>query len=184
MKNRVKIFLWVFLVASTICIMVALIDRSGLLTPHHTLAKDPNSILKITGIPLPHICRSESSNNLLQDRPEWVVYKHTAHFAEPLNSLTYNQLDSLCNAKSNRWSKNATQAYYQYTDNAYSRGRGYSILCHIYADHSYVEYSVDKNMYYIPKLILAMIMIISITTIITWAATLIFIRLNEWANAE
>lgn len=184
MKNRVKIFLWVFLVASAICVMVTLIDRSGLLTPHHTLAKDPNSILKITGIPLPHICRSESSNNLLQDRPEWVVYQHTAHFAEPLNSLTYNQLDSLCNAKSDQWSKSTTDTYYQYTDDAQSRGKGYSILCHIYADHSYVEYSVDKSMYYIPKLILAMIMAISITTIITWAATLIFIRLNEWANAE
>lgn len=169
---------------SIICTMLVLTEQAGYLTPHHVRAKRVNSIQKIVDLPLPHIYRSESCITQLKERPDWIVYRHTAYFTEPIKSFTYNQLDSLCNAKNNYWSKNTTDSYFQYTDDAYCRAEGYSILCRIYTDHSYVEYCVDKNMYNIPKAIFAGIITIAIVTIVTWGATLLFIRLNDWFGVD
>lgn len=126
-------------------VFVALWSGTGLLSPHHRLAQNPNNIERITGVDLPAIALVESSDNLERGSSRWDWFDHRTVFAEELSDETIHQLERKCQTDPLHWRKSDASGYYVYLDDDWNRDDGiYCISCCIYKDGAYVEYYVDE----------------------------------------
>lgn len=145
MKKFLKIYLllWVGVIVSSVLLIVAF--RSSLFSPHHRLAQDPTNIEKITKFDLPDIASVESWNNLERGTSRWDLFGHVSVFAEELSDECIQQLEIKCQTDTIYWHKDKRTGCYEYLDDAWNRGGIYCICCHIYKDHSNVEYYVVEE---------------------------------------
>ena len=126
-------------------VIIALIALSyyALSNTHSSIARDPYSIEKITGLDLPKITSVETEENEDRTSSAWDCFIHHAHFAEDISAGCISELERLCETDSLHWTAHEDGSY-TYTDDAWSDGGYYSITCSIYKDSSVVTYYVEE----------------------------------------
>lgn len=144
MKKSLKIYLLLWVGVLFFIVLLVVITRMGLLTPHHRLAQDPTNIEIITGLDLPNPISVNSQNNLGRGASGWDCFEHRSQFSEKLSDELIGQLEIKCKTDSVHWHKNDTIVCYKYLDDAWNSGGIYCISCRIYEDYSHVEYYVDE----------------------------------------
>lgn len=108
---------------------------------HHSLARDPMSIEKILGVQLPQYTVVESSDNLERTTSRFDCFSHHYQFNEPFTPAMIKELNDLCEAEPQRWSKNSEGISYSYQRGDWD---SYYIECSINASTAHIDYYVDE----------------------------------------
>ena len=99
MKKSLKIYLLLWVGVLFFIVLLVVITRMGLLTPHHRLAQDPTNIEIITGLDLPNPISVNSQNNLGRGASGWDCFEHRSQFSEKLSDELIGQLEIKCKTR-------------------------------------------------------------------------------------
>ena len=131
------------IVAASVAIMLVMLlcDVFSDSDSHRHLAKEPMSLEKILGVQLPQYTVVESSDNLERTTSRFDCFSHHYQFNEPFTPAMIKELNDLCEAEPQRWSKGAEGIAYSYERGDWD---SYYIECSINASTAHIDYYVDE----------------------------------------